>query len=568
MRKTGAQMMCESLIQEGVEVMFGIPGGAILPFYDTLPQYPQLRHILVRHEQGAGHAADGFAKASGKLGVCIATSGPGATNLVTALATAMMDSVPILAITGQVPRGAIGRDAFQECDITGISSPITKHNYLVMNCEDIPGIIKEACHIATTGRPGPVLIDIPKDVQTDIGEFHYPEKVSLQGYKPTINGHPKMIARAAKLIDESTKPLILAGQGVIISEADKELRLLAEKAQVPVITTLLGLGCFDEKHVLGLGMPGMHGMAFNNLAIEQADLLIAVGMRFDDRVTGKISTFAPNAKVIHIDIDPAEVGKNIRVSVPIVGDAKSVLKLLADKVNQNTHTDWISEIETFRNDHPSHQFAKTNELLPQLVINEISEATQGDAIIVTGVGQHQMWAAQYYTFSKSRSWITSGGLGTMGYEIPAALGAKIAVPNKHVWSIAGDGGFQMTMGELATIAENNIPVKFALINNNFLGAVRQLQDLFYDQTRVAVEYSGNPDFVKLADSFGLWARKVTDKEQVRSTIAEAMNHPGPALIDFHVKPEENVYPHVPSGQSVSDMIEDPSYSKERSLWRS
>jgi acetolactate synthase-1/2/3 large subunit len=557
MKLTGAQIICESLLKEGVNVMFGLPGGAILPLYQTLPEYPQLRHILVRHEQGAGHAADGYARASGKVGVCVATSGPGATNLVTALATAMMDSVPVIAITGQVPRAAIGRDAFQETDTTGITLPITKHNYLVMEASDLAHTMKEAFHIAQTGRPGPVLIDVPRDVLTDVADFEYPEAVTLKGYKPTLEGHGQMIKRATKLINESQRPLILAGHGVVIAKASAELQELAEKAQLPVITTLLGIGSFDESHVLSMGMPGMHGMAFNNHAIDRADLLVAVGMRFDDRVTGRLSAFAPLAKVIHIDIDPAEVGKNVRVSVPIVGDAKRVLHALARDVQPATRTEWLREIDEMRTEHPSDKVRESDKLLPQFVIGELYRATSGDTIVVTGVGQHQMWAAQHFTFTHATDWITSGGLGTMGFEVPAAMGAQVARPDKTVWSVAGDGGFQMTMSELATIVENNIPVKFALLNNNYLGLVRQLQDLFFDRVRVAVEYSRNPDFVKLAEAFGLWACLVTDKAQVRGAIEDAMAHPGPALIDFRVEPEENVYPHVPAGGSVAEMLEEP-----------
>ncbi len=557
MKLTGAQIICECLLKEGVEVMFGLPGGAILPLYQTLPEYPQLRHILVRHEQGAGHAADGYARASGKVGVCVATSGPGATNLVTPLATAMMDSVPVVAFTGQVPRAAIGRDAFQETDTTGITLPITKHNYLVMAASELAQTVKEAFHIAATGRPGPVLIDVPRDVLTELAEFEYPETVKLRGYRPTTEGHGQMIKRAARLIKESERPLVLAGHGVVISGARAELRELAEKAQTPVITTLLGIGSFHEAHVLSMGMPGMHGMAFNNHAIDRADLLIAVGMRFDDRVTGRLSAFAPNARVIHIDIDPAEVGKNVRVTVPIVGDAKRVLHALALEVEQATHTEWLREIDEMRKERPSDLVRDTEKLLPQFVIRELSDVTKGDVILVTGVGQHQMWAAQHYSFSDSTGWLTSGGLGTMGYEVPAAMGAQMARPDRTVWSIAGDGGFQMTMAELATIAEHQLPVKFALINNNTLGAVRQLQDLFFNRVRVAVEYTRNPDFVKLAEAFGLWACRVTDKAQVRGAIKDAMAHPGPALIDFQVEREENVYPHVPAGGSVAEMLEEP-----------
>jgi acetolactate synthase-1/2/3 large subunit len=557
MRLTGGQMICESLLREGVEVMFGLPGGAILPLYQTFPEYPQLKHILVRHEQGAGHAADGYARASGKVGVCIATSGPGATNLVTPLATAMMDSVPLVAITGQVPRAAIGRDAFQETDITGVTLPITKHNYLVMHARDLPRVIKEAFYIARTGRPGPVLIDIPRDVQTERDEFEYPEAVKLRSYRPTLEGHTQMIRKAARLIKESRRPLILAGHGVVLSGAFAELQELSEKAQLPVITTLLGISSYRQGHALSLGMPGMHGMAYNNHAIDQADLIIAVGMRFDDRVTGRISTFAPRAKVVHIDIDPAEVGKNVRVEVPIVGDAQRVLRALAREVESATHGEWLKEINRLRQKHPSDQVRETGKLLPQYVIRQLSEATDGDAILVTGVGQHQMWAAQHYTFKQPNSFITSGGLGTMGFEVPAAMGAQIARPDKMVWSIAGDGGFQMTMSELATIVENNVPVKFAIINNGFLGAVRQLQDLFFNKVRVAVKYSGSPDFVKLAEAFGIWAMRVTEKDQVGGAIQKAMAHPGPTLIDFRVEPEENVYPHVPAGESVAEMLEGP-----------
>ena len=564
MRLTGAQMVCESLVREGTDVMFGLPGGAILPLYQTLPEYPQLRHILVRHEQNAGHAADGYARASDKVGVAVATSGPGATNLVTPLATAMMDSVPVVAITGQVPRAAIGRDAFQETDTTGITLPITKHNYLVMDTADIPQVISEAFHIARTGRPGPVLIDLPRDVLTESDDFDYPEHVNLPSYKPTLEGHGKMIKRAAQLIAESRRPLLMVGHGAIISGAFAEVREIAEKAQIPVITTLLGIGSFSGEHILSMGMPGMHGQAYNNWAIDRADLIIGVGMRFDDRVTGRLSAFAPNAKVIHIDIDPAEVGKNVRVTVPIVGDAKRVLHALAKQVEQVSRPEWMSEVDALRSRHPLGA-GEGGGLRPQHVVRELCDVTDGRAIVVTGVGQHQMWAAQHYVFKEPGSWLTSGGLGTMGYEVPAAMGAAFAQPNRQVWSIAGDGGFQMTMSELATIVEHNVPVKFAILNNNNLGLVRQLQDLFYGGARVASGYTGNPDFVKIAEAYGIWAKHVTDEPQVRSAIEEAAAVDGPAIIDFHVEPEENVYPHVPAGESVFEMIESPA-GREALSW--
>ncbi len=557
MRLNGSQMVCESLLREGVEVIFGLPGGAILPLYQTLPEYPQLRHILVRHEQGAAHAADGYARVTGKPGVAWATSGPGATNLVTGIATAQMDSVPMVIVTGQVSRASIGSDAFQETDTTGITLPITKHNYLVMNAADIPRAIKEAFHIASTGRPGPVLVDIPKDVLMEEAEFVYPDEVDLPGYKPTLEGHPAQIRRAAKLIAEAQRPVILAGHGIIISQAYEEVRELAEKAQVPVITTLLGIGSFPDDHLLCVGMPGMHGMAYASLAIEEADLLIALGMRFDDRITGKKAAFAINSKKIHIEIDPSEIGKNVNVDVPIVGDLKLVLRELNKRVKPATHVEWIQRIEDLKRDHPSMLVRDTDKLIPQYVVKELSEATDGNAIVVTGVGQHQMWAAQHYTYRHPRSLITSGGSGAMGYEVPGAMGAQVGRPDKVVWSVAGDGGFQMTMAELATLVENKIPVKFAIINNSFLGMVRQWQEFFYHKSYVATGYSHNPDFVKLAEAFGMLGIRVTDKTQVRSAIMQAMEYDGPALVDFVVEEEENVYPMIPAGQTINDLIEEP-----------
>ena len=557
MRLNGSQMVCESLLREGVEVIFGLPGGAILPLYQTLPEYPQLRHILVRHEQGAAHAADGYARVTGKPGVAWATSGPGATNLVTGIATAQMDSVPMVIVTGQVSRASIGSDAFQETDTTGITLPITKHNYLVMNAADIPRAIKEAFHIASTGRPGPVLVDIPKDVLMEEAEFVYPDEVDLPGYKPTLEGHPAQIKRAAKLIAEAQRPVILAGHGIIISQAYEEVRELAEKAQVPVITTLLGIGSFPDDHLLCVGMPGMHGMAYASLAIEEADLLIALGMRFDDRITGKKAAFAINSKKIHVEIDPSEIGKNVNVDVPIVGDLKLVLRELNRRVKPATHVEWIQRIEDLKRDHPSMLVRDTDKLIPQYVVKELSEATNGEAIVVTGVGQHQMWAAQHYTYRHPRSLITSGGSGAMGYEVPGAMGAQVGRPDKVVWSVAGDGGFQMTMAELATLVENKIPVKFAIINNSFLGMVRQWQEFFYHKSYVATGYSHNPDFVKLAEAFGMLGIRVTDKTQVRSAIMQAMEYDGPALVDFVVEEEENVYPMIPAGQTINDLIEEP-----------
>jgi acetolactate synthase-1/2/3 large subunit len=563
MRLNGSQMVCESLLREGVEVIFGLPGGAILPLYQTLPEYPGLRHILVRHEQGAAHAADGYARVTGRPGVAWATSGPGATNLITGIATAQMDSVPMVIITGQVTRAAIGTDAFQETDTTGITLPITKHNYLVMHASEIPRVIKEAFHIAGTGRPGPVLVDIPKDVLQEEADFEYPETVSLPGYKPNLEGHPSQIVKAARLIKDSERPVILAGHGIIISGAFDEVRELAEKAQIPVITTLLGISSFPDDHVLCVGMPGMHGMAFASLAIEEADLLIALGMRFDDRITGKASEFAVNSRKIHIDIDPSEIGKNVEVDVPIVGDLKRVLKALNKRVVPATHLEWVQHIEELKRDHPSMTIRDTDKLLPQFIIKQLSEATEGKAIIVTGVGQHQMWAAQHYMFTEPRGLITSGGAGSMGYEVPGAMGAQVGRPDRVVWSVAGDGGFQMTMAELATMVENKIPVKFAIINNRYLGMVRQWQEFFYQKSYVATYYEHNPDFVKLADAFGMLGIRVTDKTQVMPAILKAMDYDGPALIDFVVEEEENVYPMIPAGQTIHELIEEPAPEKAR-----
>lgn len=554
---TGAQILCESLIREGVEIVFGFPGGSVLPLYDTLPQYPQIRHILVRHEQGAAHAADGYARATGKVGVCFATSGPGATNLVTGIANAQLDSVPIVAVTGQVARPFIGKDAFQEIDITGITVPITKHNHLILKAEDISTVVKEAFHIASTGRPGPVLIDIPRDVFTEETVFSYPDKVNLPGYDPTIHGHPLQIRKAAKLINEAKRPLIIAGRGVIISKAYHELKELAEQAQLPVITTLLGIGCFAESHILSFGMLGMHGMAHANMAIEAADLIIAIGMRFDDRATAKVSGFAPNAQIIHIDIDPAEIGKNVKVNVPIVGDIKNVLQELNKRINSCSRIDWIHQIEEWRSEHPSTALRETDELLPQYVIRQIYEVTEGKATIVTGVGQNQMWSAQHYWYDKPNSLISSGGLGTMGFELPAALGAKVGIPDEIVWAVAGDGGFQMTMQELATAVQDSIAVKIAILNNGYLGMVRQWQELFYERRYVATPLSG-PDFVKLAEAFGVPALRVTSKSEAIPAIQKALEHPGPFLIDFMIEPEENVYPMVAPGATIAEIIEGPT----------
>jgi len=556
MKLSGARILCESLVENGVEVMFGIPGGALIPFYDVMPEYPQLRHILTRHEQGAAHAAEGYARALGKVGVCIATSGPGATNLVTGIANAYLDSAPMVALTGQVARPFIGKDAFQEIDITGITLPITKHNYLATSAADMAEIVCEAFHIARTGRPGPVLIDIPRDVFIEEAEFRYPDKVNLPGYKPTLQGHPAQIKKAASLINEATRPLILAGRGVLISGASAELKELAEKAQVPVVTTLLGISSFPESHVLSLGMLGMHGMAYANKAVDEADLLIAIGMRFDDRATAKVSSFAPHARVIHIDIDPAEIGKNVKVDVPIVGDVKLVLEALNAEVWANTHGEWVSHIDVLRREHPSLLIRETDDLIPQYVVRQIWEATHGDAIVVSGVGQNQMWAAQYFEYTRPNTWISAGGLGPMGFELPGAMGAKVACPDDTVWCIAGDGGFQMTIQELATIDQEGLAVKMAILNNRHLGMVRQWQELFYERRYVATPLSG-PDFVKVAEAYGIPGLRVTDKVMVTSAIQTAMEHDGPFLIDFQVEPEENVYPMVPPGAALSEVLEAP-----------
>jgi acetolactate synthase-1/2/3 large subunit len=552
----GAEIIMECLRKEGVDVVFGYPGGANLPMYDALQKYPDIKHVLVRHEQSAAHAADAYARVTGRAGVCWATSGPGATNLVTGIANAWMDSVPLVCITGQVVTWLLGRDGFQEADITGITIPITKHNRLVLEVEDIAPAIAEAFHIATTGRPGPVLVDIPRDTQQQLCEFSYPEKVDLPGYQPTTKGHPQQVKKAAQLIAESEKPLILAGHGVVISRAADELRELAERADIPVITTLLGLGGFPGSHALFQGMPGMHGMYWNNIAIQEADLLIGVGMRFDDRVTGALKEFAPNAKIIHIDIDPAEISKNVKTAVPIVGDVKPVLQQLMANVEPAKHHAWRAWLADMRQQHPSIAIPETDRLLPQYVIKKIYELSGPSAYYTTGVGQHQMWAAQFFWGDNPYSFVTSGGLGTMGFEVPAAIGMQFARPRDTVWSFCGDGGFQMTMEELALCTEYELPIKFAIINNGFLGMVRQWQDHYYNGNREQVRMF-QPDFVKIAEAMGVTGVRVNDKKLVESTIEAALRHPGAVVIDFQVDEVEDCFPMMPPGVSLSQTIDQP-----------
>jgi acetolactate synthase-1/2/3 large subunit len=551
--KTGAKILVESLQREGVEIIFGYPGGVVLPIYDELYD-SSLRHILVRHEQAAAHAADGYARASGRVGVCLATSGPGACNLVTGIATAYMDSIPIVALTGQVPTNLLGNDAFQESDITGITMPITKHNYLVKNTADLGRVIKEAFYIAGTGRPGPVLIDIPKDVSTNsVKASPVPDKVTLRGYNPTYHGHKRQIEKALQMIAVAQRPVIYAGGGVISSNASAELVDFATQLGIPITTTLMGIGCIPGDHPLNLGMLGMHGTEYANFAITESDLLFSIGVRFDDRVTGKVDTFAPHAKIIHIDIDPAEIGKNKRIDVPIVGDVKAVLNdmLLALKKSDITEA-WLKKIKHWRQHHPL-KCPDDGRLHPQFVIRQMSELLAGDAIIVSEVGQNQMWTAQHYSFKNPRTWITSGGLGTMGYGLPAAMGAHFARPDLPVFDVAGDGSIQMNIQEFGTIAHNKIPVKIAILNNRFLGMVRQWQELFYDR-RYSFTELPPVEFVKIANAYGIEGVKVETPEDVMPALKAALDCDGPFVMDFRIEREENVFPMVPAGAAINEMI--------------
>jgi len=553
--------MCEALIREGVEVMFGIPGGAIMPFYYAMWEYrDRLRHVLCRHEQGAGHAAEGYARATGKVGVCIGTSGPGATNLVTAIADAWMDSTALIAITGQVSSAVLGKDAFQETDITGITMPITKHNYLVKHVGDLAYVFKEAVHLATTGRPGPVLIDVTKDAQQATTVPNWNTELNLPGYKPTYHGNRKQIREAIKLLIKAERPLIIAGNGVIIAGATAELRALAERTGIPVITTLHGIGGFPEDHPLSIGMPGMHGWVHVNRAIQECDVLFNIGGRFDDRVTGKASTFAPNARVIHVDIDPSEIGKNVKVTVPIVGDARDVLAALLEELPERDSSAWMAHIREMQAKHQhKQQYLKrpdTAQLMPHDVYAAMTRILneRGNYRVVTDVGQHQMWAAQLIDWHRPRTHITSGGAGTMGFAVPAAMGVAIAYPNETVWAIVGDGGFQMTNQELATIMQEGIKnVKIAVINNGYLGMVRQWQEMFENRRYSGTPLSG-PDFARLAEAYSWCGITVERVEQVEDAINLAYAYDGPLLIDFRVEREVNVFPMVPQGKSIGEMI--------------
>jgi acetolactate synthase-1/2/3 large subunit len=560
MRITGAEIVWKCLEREGVHTVFGYPGGAILPTYDAL-RHSSIRHILVRHEQGASHMADGYARATGEVGVAVATSGPGATNLVTGIATAMLDSSPIVCITGQVGSKFIGTDAFQEIDITGITMPITKHNYMVTVAEDLARTIREAFVIARTGRPGPVLVDITKDVQQASCEFNWDEAVpQLRRLETWSAPDPAHLADAAYLINTAERPVILAGHGVLQSGALEELRALAELGDIPVALTLLGIGAFPHFHPLCLGMMGMHGEAWVNHAIQRADLLIALGMRFDDRVTGKLDSYAPRAKKIHVDIDASEMNKNVSADVPIVGDLKQVLREMQPRLRKRRRTVFWSEIGESKGPNAVHDLRNlpdTGHLYAAHVIHDLWRETNGEAVVVSDVGQHQMWEAQYYHHSQPRSLITSGGLGTMGFALPAAIGAKVGRPGAEVWVVAGDGGFQMTMAELATIIQEKLKVNIAIINNGYLGMVRQWQEFFYERNYAATPLV-NPDFTKIAEAYGIWTAMVSHRDDVIPTLQKARQHDGPTLIDFRVEQEDSVYPMVPAGAALHEMIRRPS----------
>jgi len=559
MKRTGAQIVWECLIRLGVQTVFGYPGGAILPTYDAMLDYP-IHHVLVRHEQGATHMADGFARATGKVGVAIATSGPGATNMVTGIATAMLDSSPIVCITGQVGSKLIGSDAFQETDVTGVTLPVTKHNYLVTRPEDIARTFREAFYIAQSGRPGPVLIDITKDAQQASCEFDWDGAAPrLPGYRPNLRALPSEYQRAVELINSARRPIILAGHGVLISGASRQVIEFAEKTNTPIAMTLLGISGVPASHPLNLGMMGMHGEAWVNNAIQEADLLLAFGMRFDDRVTGNLKTYAPHAAKIHIEIDPSEINKNVRVDVGLVGDLREVLEDLLPKLVANDHVEWMAHIDDMKGDSAVRDIQNlpdNGHLYAAHVLNDLWQLTNGEAVVVSDVGQHQMWEAQYYKHDRQRSLITSGGLGTMGFALPAAIGAKFACPDREVWVVAGDGGFQMTMSELCTIAQEKIKLNIAIINNGYLGMVRQWQEFFYER-RYAATPLLSPDFVKLAEAFGLKGILVTERSQVQQAVQTARDEPGTVVIDFRVEQEDTVFPMVPAGADLHAMIRRP-----------
>ena len=561
MELTGAQILLESLKKEDVDVLFGYPGGAVIDIYDELPRHPELKHVLVRHEQGAVHAADGYARASGKVGCCLVTSGPGATNTVTGIATAYCDSIPLVVFTGQVPTQLIGNDAFQEVDIVGITRPCTKHNFLVKDVRNLAKTIRQAFYLARSGRPGPVLVDLPKDIMQARTEFVWPEDIFMRSYNPTYKPNLNQLRRTAEELAKARKPIILAGGGVIMANASEVLCELAHELDIPVATTLMGLGAFPANGDLWLGMVGMHGTYAANMSINHADLLVCVGARFDDRVTGRLQDFASHARIVHIDIDPTSIRKNVEVDVPVVGDCRQALEgileicraKMADTDWSGMHADWLQTVHEWKANHPL-AYNKNGHIKPQQVIETMYSITQGDAIIATEVGQNQMWAAQFYTFTKPRTLLTSGGLGTMGYGFPAAIGAQFAFPDKLVINVAGDGSIQMNIQELATVVQNKIPVKVVILNNGHLGMVRQWQELFYNRNYSHTNMEAQPDFVKLAEAYGAEGYRISKPEELEDVLRKALTSPNPAFIDVMVEREENVYPMVPAGAALDEML--------------
>ena len=561
MKLTGAQILLKCLEKEGVDVMFGFPGGAVIDIYDEIPK-ASVEHILVRHEQGAIHAADGYARATGNVGVCLVTSGPGATNTVTGIATAYMDSIPVVIFTGQVPRALIGNDAFQEVDIVGITRPCTKHNYLVKDIKELAATVKQAFYLARSGRPGPVLVDLPKDLMSQVAEFKYPDKVQMRSYNPTSKPHVGQVRKVVKLLKKAKRPLIYSGGGVVTSGSHEELTWLGKKLNIPVTSTLMGLGAFPGDDDLFLGMLGMHGTYAANMAVNNCDLLLAVGARFDDRVTGKVDTFAPKATIVHIDVDPTSIQKNVSVHVPLVADCKSALAAFKKETKSTlddfdwaeSHKEWVDQVQSWGNEHPLTYNDDDKTIKPQYVVEKIYEITKGDAIIATEVGQNQMWAAQFYKYNRPNTLLTSGGLGTMGYGFPAALGAQRAFPDKLVIDIAGDGSIQMCIQEMMTAVCNKLPVKIVILNNGYLGMVRQWQELFYEKNYCETCLDAQPDFVKLAEAYGAAGFRVTEKKDVESTLRDAFKVDKPVIVDIRVAREENVYPMVPAGASLTEML--------------